>query len=214
MNLAWAVERVRAAALGAGPSTIASAARGEAQKIHAAEDAASGALAGFGADLLSSARTVLTHCNTGALATGGRGSALGVCIELAERHEGVRVVACETRPLLQGARLTAWELGRLGIPFSLIVDGAAAGLVARGVVDGVVVGCDRVAANGDVANKVGTYAHALAARAAGVPFVVAGPTSTIDLRDGLMATPSRSRSAALRRCSRLGAFGSRRRGRT
>jgi methylthioribose-1-phosphate isomerase len=181
VNLAWAVERVRAAALGAGPSTIASAARGEAQKIHAAEDAASAALAGFGAERLSSARTVLTHCNTGALATGGRGSALGVCIELAERHEGVRVIACETRPLLQGARLTAWELQRLGIPFSLIVDGAAAGLVRRGVVDGVVVGCDRVAANGDVANKVGTYAHALAARAADVPFVVAGPTSTIDL---------------------------------
>ena len=182
VNLAWAVQRVRAAALGAGPSTIGSAARGEAQKIHASEDAASGALTGFGADLLSAARTVLTHCNTGALATGGRGSALGVCIELAERHEGVRVIACETRPLLQGARLTAWELERLGIPFSLIVDGAAAGLMRRGVVDGVVVGCDRVAANGDVANKVGTYAHALAARAAGVPFVVAGPTSTIDVQ--------------------------------
>jgi methylthioribose-1-phosphate isomerase len=180
VNLAWAVARVRTAALGAGPSTIASAARGEAQKIHACEDAASAALSGFGADLLSGARTVLTHCNTGALATGGRGSALGVCIELAERHEGVRVVACETRPLLQGARLTAWELERLGIPFSLIVDGAAAGLVARGVVDGVVVGCDRVAANGDVANKVGTYSHALAAHASGLPFIVAGPTSTID----------------------------------
>ena len=181
VNLAWAVERVRAAALGAGPSTIASAARGEAQKIHAAEDAASGAIAVHGADVLASARTVLTHCNTGALATGGRGSALAVCLELAERHEGVRVIACETRPLLQGARLTAWELKRLGIPFSLIVDGAAAGLLRRGDVDGVVVGCDRVAANGDVANKVGTYAHALAAQAAGAPFVVAGPTSTIDL---------------------------------
>jgi methylthioribose-1-phosphate isomerase len=180
VNLAWAVERVQAAALGAGPSTLASAARGAAQKIHASEDAASAALTGFGADLLSSARTVLTHCNTGALATGGRGSALGVCVELAERHEGVRVIACETRPLLQGARLTAWELERLGIPFSLIVDGAAAGLLRRGMIDAVIVGCDRVAANGDVANKVGTYAHALAARAAAVPFVVAGPTSTVD----------------------------------
>jgi methylthioribose-1-phosphate isomerase len=174
-------ERVRAAALGAGPSTIAGAARGEAQKIHAAEDAASGAIAAHGADVLAPARTILTHCNTGALATGGRGSALAVCLELAERHEGVRVIACETRPLLQGARLTAWELTRLGIPFALIVDGAAAGLLRRGDIDGVVVGCDRVAANGDVANKVGTYAHALAARAAGVPFVVAGPTSTVDL---------------------------------
>ncbi|HEY6759870.1 MAG TPA: S-methyl-5-thioribose-1-phosphate isomerase, partial [Baekduia sp.] len=181
VNLAWAVERVRAACLSAGPSTLASAARGAAQKIHAQEDAASAAMAGLGADWLGGARTILTHCNTGALATGGRGSALGVCAELAERHEGVRVIACETRPLLQGARLTAWELQRLGIPFALVVDGAAAGLMRRGQVDAAIVGCDRVAANGDVANKVGTYAHALAARAAGIPFVVAGPTSTIDL---------------------------------
>lgn len=180
VNLAWAVERVRAAALAAGPSTIASAARAEAQRLHAAEEAASGALAAFGADVLADARTILTHCNTGALATAGRGSALAVCLELARRHDGVRVIACETRPLLQGARLTAWELGRLGIPFSLIVDGAAAGLLRQGAADAVVVGCDRVAANGDVANKVGTYAHALAARAADAPFVVAGPTSTID----------------------------------
>jgi methylthioribose-1-phosphate isomerase len=181
VNLAWAVQRVRAAALAAGPSTIASAARAEAQRLHAEEDAASAALAAHGADVLAAARTVLTHCNTGGLATGGRGSALAVCLELAERHEGVRVIACETRPLLQGARLTAWELQRLGIPFELIVDGAAAGLLRRGEADAVVVGCDRVAANGDVANKVGTYAHALAARAAGAPFVVAGPTSSIDL---------------------------------
>jgi methylthioribose-1-phosphate isomerase len=180
VNLAWAVARVRDAVMGAGPSTIASAARGAAQKIHAAEDAASAALSRHGADVLDGARTVLTHCNTGALATGGAGSALGVCVELAERHEGVKVIACETRPLLQGARLTAWELQRLGIPFALVVDGAAASLLRRGVADAVVVGCDRVAANGDTANKVGTYSHALAARAAGVPFVVAGPTSTID----------------------------------
>jgi methylthioribose-1-phosphate isomerase len=181
VNLAWAVQRVRTAALASGPTTLASAARAEAQRIHAGEDAASAALATYGADVLDDARTLLTHCNTGALATGGRGSALAVCLELAERHEGVRLIACETRPLLQGARLTAWELGRLGIPFELIVDGAAAGLLRRGAADAVVVGCDRVAANGDVANKVGTYAHALAARAAGLPFVVAGPTSTIDV---------------------------------
>jgi methylthioribose-1-phosphate isomerase len=182
VNLAWAVERVRAACLGAGPSTLASAARGEAQKIHAAEDAASLAMGALGADWLAErgVRTLLTHCNTGALATGGRGSALGVAITLAERVEGVRVIACETRPLLQGARLTAWELDRLGISHALIVDGAAAGLLARGAADAVIVGCDRVAANGDTANKVGTYSHALAARAADVPFVVAGPTSTID----------------------------------
>jgi methylthioribose-1-phosphate isomerase len=182
VNLAWAVERVKTAVMGAGPSTIASAARGEAQKIQAAEDAASLALSAHGADLLDAAgaRTILTHCNTGALATGGRGSALGVCVELAERHEGVKVIACETRPLLQGARLTAWELDKLGIPHALIVDGAAASILRRGQADAVIVGCDRVAANGDTANKVGTYAHALAAHAAQAPFVVAGPTSTID----------------------------------
>jgi methylthioribose-1-phosphate isomerase len=182
VNLAWAVERVHRACMAAGPTTLAAAARGEAQKIHATEDAASLAMTSLGAEWLAErgVRTILTHCNTGALATGGRGSALGVCLELAERVEGVKVIACETRPLLQGARLTAWELGRLGVPHALIVDGAAAGLLRRGAADAVIVGCDRVAANGDTANKVGTYAHALAARAAGVPFVVAGPTSTID----------------------------------
>ena len=125
-------------------------------------------------------RRILTHCNTGALACGGTGSALAVAIELAHRDGAVSVLACETRPLLQGARLTIWELRRAGIPHELLVDGAAAGLMRRGEVDAVIVGCDRVAANGDVANKVGTYAHALAARAAQIPFIVAGPTSTID----------------------------------
>ena len=100
--------------------------------------------------------------------------------ELAARGRLRKVIATETRPLLQGARLTTYELARLGIPFELIVDGAAAGLIASGEVGAVIVGCDRVAANGDVANKVGTFALALAARAAGVPFVVAGPSSTID----------------------------------
>src|SRR5207247_2110213 len=100
-------------------------------------------------------------------------------LALAQRGP-VHVLACETRPLLQGARLTAWELARHRVPHELVVDGAAAGLIRRGEVDAVVVGCDRVAANGDVANKVGTYAHALAARAAGIPFVVAGPTSSVD----------------------------------
>src|SRR5207247_5161804 len=100
-------------------------------------------------------------------------------LALAQRGP-VHVLACETRPLLQGARLTAWELARHRVPHELVVDGAAAGLIRRGEVDAVVVGCDRVAANGDVANKVGTYAHALAARAAGIPFVVAVPESTLD----------------------------------
>jgi methylthioribose-1-phosphate isomerase len=185
VNLAWAIDRVRAAALAAPPSQRARAARAEAEAIHAAEDAASAAIALQGADLLAGARRILTHCNAGALACGGNGSALAVVHELARRGE-VSVLACETRPLLQGARLTVWELRRARIAHELLVDGAAAGLMRRGEVDAVIVGCDRVAANGDVANKVGTYAHALAARAAGIPFVVAGPTSTLDreLADG------------------------------
>jgi methylthioribose-1-phosphate isomerase len=179
VNLGWAVDRVRAAAL-ADPGDPAGAARAEAERIHAAEDAASAAIAANGAELLGGARSVLTHCNTGALAAGGRGTALAVIRALADAQPGVRVLATETRPLLQGARLTAWELERAGVPYALVVDAAAPGLIARGEVDAVVTGCDRVAANGDVANKVGTYPLALAARAAGIPFVVAGPTSSLD----------------------------------
>jgi len=180
VNLAWAVDRVLAATLAVDPELRPATARAEAEAIHAGEDAASHAIALAGADLLKGSRRILTHCNTGALACGGTGSALAVAIELAERESDVIVMACETRPLLQGARLTIWELQRAGIDHELLVDGAAAGLMRRGEVDAVIVGCDRVAANGDTANKVGTYAHALAARAAGIPFIVAGPTSTID----------------------------------
>jgi methylthioribose-1-phosphate isomerase len=185
VNLAHAVDRVRAAALAAGPTTIAGAARAEAERIHAEEDAASEAIAEHGADLLAGARRIATHCNAGALAAGGRGTALAVVFGLHSRGP-VHVLAGETRPLLQGARLTVWELARAGVAHELVVDGAMAGLIARGEVDAVIVGCDRVAANGDTANKVGTYPLALAARAAGIPFVVAGPTSTIDptLADG------------------------------
>ena len=123
----------------------------------------------------------MTHCNSGALAASGRGTGLGVIAELADRRE-VRVLACEARPLLQGARLTVWELRRLGIEHTLLVDAAAAGLLRTGAAHAVVTGFDRVAANGDMANKVGTYGLALAAQAAGVPFVAAGPSSSIDLR--------------------------------
>lgn len=179
VNLAWAVDRVQAAVLAVAPERRAEVARREAQAIHAAEDAASAAIALLGADLLAGTRRILTHCNTGTLACGGTGSALAVVVELARRG-ALSVLTCETRPLLQGARLTIWELRRAGIAHELLVDGAAAGLIRRGEVDAVIVGCDRVASNGDVANKVGTYAHALAAAAAGIPFVVAGPTSTID----------------------------------
>ncbi len=152
----------------------------EARAIEAEEEANSDAIAAHGAELLSGVRRVLTHCNTGALAAPGRGTALAVIAELHARRPLERVLATETRPLLQGARLTVYELGQLGIPHELIVDSAAPGLIAAGAVDAVIVGCDRVAANGDVANKVGTYGLALAANASGIPFIVAGPTSTID----------------------------------
>ncbi len=180
VNLAYAIERARAAALAAGPATLAAAVRAEAQRLHAEEQAASEQIAQHGAALLAGSRRVLTHCNTGVLACPGRGTALGVCAALAAADTEVSVIVSETRPLLQGARLTTWELGRLEIPHELIVDGAAAGLMRRKEIDAVVVGCDRVAANGDVVNKVGTYTHALAASAAGIPFVVAGPVSSID----------------------------------
>jgi S-methyl-5-thioribose-1-phosphate isomerase len=179
VNLAWAVDRVAAAAADGG-AVSGDAALAQARAIEAAELAASDAMAAHGATLLSDAARVMTHCNTGALAAPGRGTGLAVVAELHARGRLERVIATESRPLLQGARLTVWELTRLGIPHELIVDSAAAGLIARGAVDAVIVGCDRVAANGDVANKVGTYGLALAARAAGIPFVVAGPTSTID----------------------------------
>jgi len=184
-NLAWAVERVVAAAMAA-PDRMAEAAREAAETIERDDVAASAALARHGADALetilpSGPVTVMTHCNSGALAASGRGTGLGVIAELADRRE-VHVLACEARPLLQGARLTVWELRRLGIEHALLVDAAAAGLLRSGAAAAVVTGFDRVAANGDVANKVGTYGLALAAHAAGIPFVAAGPSSSIDLR--------------------------------
>ena len=181
VNLHRAVDRVQARAAATAPAGRAEVALAEAAAIRSEEEQASQAIAQHGAELLADARVILTHCNTGALAAPGPGTALGVVAELAARGKPVSVIATESRPLLQGARLTAYELARLGIPYQLIVDAAAAGLLARGEIDAVIVGCDRVAANGDVANKVGTYGLALAARAAGVPFVVAGPTSTVDL---------------------------------
>jgi methylthioribose-1-phosphate isomerase len=134
----------------------------------------------LGAALIDDGATVLTHCNTGSLATGGIGSALGVVKTAHWQGKRIRVLVDETRPLLQGARLTAWELAREGIPHEVIVDSAAAGLIARGQVQAVLVGADRIAANGDTANKVGTYGLALAAQAHGVPFYVVAPASTID----------------------------------
>jgi S-methyl-5-thioribose-1-phosphate isomerase len=205
-NLAWAVERVAVAARAAAPPNparaaassdapraarsddMARAALAAAEAIHHEDEAASVALARHGAEALDAALapgpvTVMTHCNTGALAASGRGTGLALIADLAERR-AVEVLACEARPLLQGARLTVWELRRLGIEHALLVDAAAPGLIRAGAVQAVVTGFDRVAANGDVANKVGTYGLALAAAAAGVPFVVAGPSSSVDLRLG------------------------------
>ncbi len=184
VNLAHAVERVSAAVranASADPQARAQIALAQARAIERDEEEASAAMASAGADLLAGVRRPLTHCNTGALAAPGGGTALAVVAELWRRGGVDGVLVTESRPLLQGARLTVYELTRLGIAHELIVDSAAGGLLAGGYGDAVVLGADRVAANGDVANKVGTYPLALAARAAGVPFVVVAPVSTIDL---------------------------------
>jgi methylthioribose-1-phosphate isomerase len=135
----------------------------------------------FGAELLSSETTVLTHCNAGALATAGYGTALGVVRAAVEAGKAIRVLAGETRPFLQGARLTAWELARDRIPVELLTDGMAGHYLSRGEIAAVIVGADRIAANGDTANKIGTYSLAVLAKENGVPFYVAAPTTTVDL---------------------------------
>ena len=156
----------------------------EARAVRDEEIAASAAMAARGADLVvelcGERPRMLTHCNTGGLAAVTGGTALGVVTELHRRGHLAGVVASETRPLLQGARLTAWELGRAGVDFRVAVDGAGPFLMARGEVDAVIVGADRICANGDTVNKIGTYAHALGAHRAGVPFIVVAPESTID----------------------------------
>ena len=156
----------------------------EALRVRDEEIDSSAAMARLGADLLlelsGPAPRVLTHCNTGSLATVVGGTALAVVVELHRRGCLGGVIASETRPVLQGARLTAWELSRLGIAYRIAVDGAGPFLMARGEVDAVILGADRICANGDVVNKVGSYAHALGARAAGIPFVVVAPESTVD----------------------------------
>jgi methylthioribose-1-phosphate isomerase len=136
----------------------------------------------YGAELLSNGTTVLTHCNAGGLATGGYGSALGVIRAAVEEGKALHVLAPETRPFLQGSRLTAWELAREGIPVEVITDSMCGHYLSRGEVAAVVVGADRIAANGDTANKIGTYSLAVLAKENGVPFYVAAPTTTIDLR--------------------------------
>lgn len=185
VNLAWGTDRAAAALRDGGLA----AALATAKAIRDDDVRASAAMARRGADELyrqlpseRSGLRLLTICNTGALAAVERGTALGVIEEVLRDGRLERALACETRPLLQGARLTAWELQRMQAPFDLIVDSAAASLMRRGHVDAVLAGADRVAANGDSANKVGTFALALAARYAGIPFYIVAPESTIDRR--------------------------------
>ena len=180
VNLVWALRRMeRAFAEIVGDPTARLLL--EAQAIHAEDIAANRFMGELGATLLSERGAVLTHCNAGSLATGGYGTALGVIRRGYEKGLIERVYADETRPWLQGARLTAWELVQDGIPVTLLADAAAAALLRQGEVRWVIVGADRIAANGDVANKIGTYHLALAARHHGVRFMVVAPTSTVDL---------------------------------
>lgn len=158
----------------------------EAVRIHEADVEANRKMGAYGAALLPQNAVILTHCNAGAIATGGHGTALGILRSAREAGKTVRVYADETRPLLQGARLTAWELARDGFDVTLIAEGMAGALMRTGRVDAVIVGADRIAANGDTANKIGTYALAVLAAAHGVPFYVAAPWTTFDtaLADG------------------------------
>ena len=168
VNLFWALERMKRA------KDLAA----EARAIFEEDLAANRSMGKLGAELIPDRARVMTHCNTGALATAGHGTALGVIRSAKDKN--VSVIACETRPYLQGARLTAWECVQEGIPCTLITDSMAGHLMSRGEVDVVIVGADRIAANGDVANKIGTYSLAVLARRHGLPFYVAAPLSTFD----------------------------------
>ncbi len=183
VNLRWAVERGRkvfAENAGRGRAAAYAALLAWAERLQRDDVSANAAMAAHGATLFSGSMRVLTHCNTGALATAGIGTALGVLREAHAQGTVREVYADETRPLLQGARLTAWELERLGIPYRVITDSSAGALMARGLVDAVITGADRIAANGDTANKIGTYSLAVLARHHGIPFYIAAPVSTID----------------------------------
>ena len=181
VNLAWAIDRMlEAGASQSESSGMLSALRAEADAIRDEDRAMCERIGEHAAPLIRDGAAVLTHCNAGALATAGIGTALAPVYVAVRAGKAVRVFASETRPLLQGTRLTAWELARAGIPVTVLADGAVASLLASGVIDLVLVGADRIAANGDVANKIGTYAVALAAAHHGVPLYVAAPSSTLD----------------------------------
>ena len=190
VNLFWAIERMKQALAtgvqaGEGVVELVARLRQEADRIHDDDLESCRAIGRHGAALVPDDAHILTHCNAGALATAGYGTALGVVRGAVDAGKRVAVYADETRPVLQGARLTAWELVKDGIPTTVITDNMAAAIMARERVDLVVVGADRIAANGDAANKIGTYGLAIAAHAHGIPFYVAAPWSTIDL-----ATPT------------------------
>jgi methylthioribose-1-phosphate isomerase len=184
INLFWALNRMRKVCRDnrqRGVDVVKKALKDEARKMYHQDIAANRQLGKYGAQLLGDAKQVMTHCNAGALATAGYGTALGVLRALKEAGKDFAVWVNETRPFLQGARLTAWELKKEKIPATLVTDNMAGYLMQTGRVDAVVVGCDRVAANGDVANKIGTYTIAVLAQRHGIPFYIAGPTSSIDL---------------------------------
>ncbi len=183
VNLAWAVDRMQRLRREAGasrPADLAALWEGEAERMRAEDVAVNRRMGENGATLLRDGDAVLTHCNAGALATAGWGTALGVIYSARAAGKNIKVIADETRPFLQGARLTAYELHKEGIPVTVACDNACGLLMRRGLVDKVIVGADRIAANGDAANKIGTYGVALLAKAHGIPFYVAAPLSTID----------------------------------
>ncbi len=184
VNLFWALQRMREVYLrtrSSGVESVQLALKDEALKIYRDDIAANKQIGKYGAGLMRHAKKIMTHCNAGALATAGYGTALGVLRALKESGSKFEVWVNETRPFLQGARLTAWELKKEKIPATLVTDNMAGYLMQKGRVDAVVVGCDRVAANGDVANKIGTYMIAVLAKRHNIPFYVAGPTSSIDI---------------------------------
>jgi methylthioribose-1-phosphate isomerase len=184
VNLAWAIDRMlaHASTVGGDNEAMIAAMHAEAQAILDEDRAMCRSIGAHGLALFPSGTRVLTHCNAGALATAGIGTALAPLYLAAQEGRTIEVYASETRPLLQGSRLTAWELSRAGIPVTVITDGMAAGLMRAGRIDCCIVGADRIAANGDVANKIGTYSVAVAARHHGIPMYVAAPTSTFDPR--------------------------------
>ncbi len=181
VNLFWAVERMKKIiADGASVEELTGRLEKEAEAILEEDIAINRAMGKNGARFFSDGDTVMTHCNAGALATGGYGTALGVIRAAVEEGKKIKVFACETRPYLQGARITAWELQKDGIPVTLITDNMAGHFMKSGEIKKIIVGADRVAENGDTANKIGTYSHAVLAKEHGIPFYVAAPISTLD----------------------------------